>query len=77
VLAITGRKHLKVDPDDVERIGGLVTAPFDGRTPRRAHASSSRARGGHRASARIPAQLKKPVDPGLVEQVAAWIESRS
>jgi hypothetical protein len=33
VLAVTGRKDIQVDPDDVAHIGGLVSGPFTGETP--------------------------------------------
>lgn len=76
VLAITGRKDLQVDPEDVERIGELVTAPFGGRAPDEL-THHLREHPGPPSLGTYPAQLKKPVDAGLVEQVAAWVESRS
>ncbi len=33
ILAVTGRSDVQVDPDDVERMRALVTAPFEGETP--------------------------------------------
>ena len=33
VLAITGAKDIQVDPDDVARIGRIVTGRFDGEVP--------------------------------------------
>ena len=33
ILAVTGSSDVQVDPDDVERMRALVTAPFDGETP--------------------------------------------
>jgi uncharacterized protein len=76
VLAVTGRKDLQVDPDDVERIGGLVRSPFEGRAPDEL-THLLREHPGPPSLGSYPAQLKEPVDAGLVEQVAAWTESRS
>jgi pimeloyl-ACP methyl ester carboxylesterase len=75
VLAITGRKDLQVDPDDVERIGALVSGLFTGVTPDdlthvlRAHA-------GRPSLASYRAQLRRPVDPALLETVASWVAAR-
>jgi uncharacterized protein len=75
VLAITGRKDLQVDPDDVSRIGELVTGPFTGETPEglthllRMHAGLP-SLGSYRA------QMKRPVDGELIERVAAWTKER-
>jgi pimeloyl-ACP methyl ester carboxylesterase len=71
VLAVTDRKDLQVDPDDVERIGALVTAAFAGDTPDEL-THILRLHPGPPSLASYPAQLKKPVDAGLLEQVAAW-----
>ena len=62
VLAVTGRKDVQVDPDDVARIGAIVGAEFEGATPEtlthllRRHA-------GPPGLATYRAQLGRPVDP--------------
>jgi pimeloyl-ACP methyl ester carboxylesterase len=76
VLAITGRKDLQVDPDDVERMGALVAGEFTGGTPRDLthllRAQSGRA--SVTASGRL---LKRPVDADLLETVSSWVAGRS
>jgi uncharacterized protein len=75
VLAITGRKDLQVDPEDVARMKELVAAPFEGHTPAdlthvlRMDASAPSLR-------TYPSQLERPVDAELVELVAAWTAAR-
>jgi pimeloyl-ACP methyl ester carboxylesterase len=76
VLAITGSKDIQVDPDDVDRIGELVNAPFAGRTPRDL-THLLRVHDGPPSISSYRAQLKEPVDAALLESVAAWVESRS
>jgi uncharacterized protein len=71
VLAITGSKDIQVDAGDVDRMRRLVTGPFDGETPRDlTHLlRSDEQPAGIR---RYAAQLKRPMDPGIVERVATW-----
>jgi uncharacterized protein len=76
VLAITGRNDIQVDPDDVARMCELVSAPFEGHTPDDL-THLLREHPGLPSLGTYPEQLKKPVDAGLVEQVAAWTESHS
>ncbi len=71
VLAITGLADLQVDPADVPAIGRLVNGPFTGETPDDLthllridhHAPSLR---------RYTDQLRRPVEPSLVDRVASW-----
>jgi alpha/beta superfamily hydrolase len=71
VLAITGGKDIQVDAGDVDRMRLLVTGPFVGETPDNlTHLlRSDEHRPGIR---RYAAQLRRPVDPMLVERVATW-----
>ena len=71
VLAITGRKDVQVDPDDVARIGELVGGAFSGHTPDEL-THLLRRHPGPPGLATYPAQLERPVDPELLEQVALW-----
>jgi uncharacterized protein len=72
VLAITGRSDLQADPADVGRIGELVSTPFSGESPDGlTHLL--------RVSPDAPSlrtyakQLRDPVDPSLLDRVAAWL----
>ena len=76
VLAITGANDIQVDPDDVGRMGELVTAPFTGETPE-GLTHLLRIHPGAPSINSYAAQLKNDVDGALVERVAAWTESRS
>jgi len=72
VLAITGLKDLQVDPNDVARMATMVRGPFAGATPADLthllrHESG---RGGLRSYTR---QVRRPVDPELLERVTTWL----
>ncbi len=75
VLAVTGRKDVQVDADDVERIGGIVSGPFEGDTPPDL-THVLRLHGGRAGIDTYPAQLATPMDPALVERVASWVAAR-
>jgi hypothetical protein len=75
VLAITGRKDLQVDPDDVERIGALVAGPFSGAVPDDLTHVLRTTRSRPSLSA-YPRQLRQPVDSSLLEDVATWVAAR-
>ena len=76
ILAVTGSSDVQVDPDDVERMRALVTAPFRGRNAgKRSPISSGVTRVGP-VSTRIRQQLSQPVDAGLLETVASWTSAR-
>jgi pimeloyl-ACP methyl ester carboxylesterase len=75
VLAVTGAKDLQVDPDDVARIGQIVTGTFDGDVPAdlthvlRRDPGSPTLRG-------YREQFRRPVDPWVVDRVSAWARSQ-
>lgn len=76
VLAVTGRKDLQVDPVDVETIGRRVAGPFEGETPPDlTHLLRTEPGAGGILS--YKRQMRRPVDPALVERVVAWIDARS
>ena len=75
VLAITGRKDIQVEPDDVERIGELVRGPFAGSTPDDL-THVLRKDSGPPSLARYPAQLRRPVDDDLLDVVSEWVSAR-
>ncbi len=75
VLAITGRSDIQVEPDDVERIGRLVTGPFTGSTPDDL-THVLRKDSGPPSLAAYPAQLRRPVDDDLLEVVSEWVSTR-
>jgi hypothetical protein len=75
VLAITGEKDLQVEAADVAEIGRLVGGPFTGSTPANL-THVLRTDDGPPSLAGYRAQLEKPIDAGLVEQVVAWSAAR-
>ena len=75
VLAITGAKDLQVDPDDVARIGQIVTGAFDGDVPADLTHVLRRDPGPPSLRA-YREQFRRPVDPWVVDRVAAWARSQ-
>jgi uncharacterized protein len=72
VLAVTGRKDIQVDAEDVERLGALVGGPFEGEVP--VDLTHVLRRHGRRAGIdTYPAQIAKPMDPWLVDRVVSWV----
>jgi hypothetical protein len=63
-LAITGRKDLQVDADDVERVRELVTQPFEGETPAEL-THLVRMQDGRHGVDTYEAQLRGPMDAGI------------
>ena len=76
LLAITGGRDLQVEPEDVAAIGRLVRGPFTGSTPDRL-THVLRLDEGVPGLAGYPTQLRKPIDPELVEQVVSWVAARA
>ena len=76
VLAVTGRKDIQVDPDDVAHIGRLVSGPFTGETPDEL-THLLRVHPGPPGIGTYRAQLRAPVDAGLLEHIAAWTSARA
>jgi pimeloyl-ACP methyl ester carboxylesterase len=74
VLAITGRKDIQVDPEDVVRIGELVDTPFTGETPDDLTHLLRKSPDPPGLKA-YRAQIKEPTDPELVDRVASWVAS--
>ena len=74
VLAITGAKDIQVDPDDVARIGRIVTGRFDGEVPTDLTHILRRDPGppSLRAYRRL---FRRPVDPWVVQRIAEWSRS--
>lgn len=76
VLAITGARDVQVEPEDVARIGQLVRGDFTGATPE-GLTHVLRTEEGATGLAGYAGQLKRPVDPDLVEQVVTWVAART
>ena len=74
VLAITGAKDIQVDPDDVARIGRIVTGGFDGEVPTDLTHILRRDPGPPSLRA-YQRQFRRPVDPWVVERIADWSRS--
>jgi pimeloyl-ACP methyl ester carboxylesterase len=75
VLAITGAKDIQVDSGDVARFGQIVTGPFDGDVPADLTHILRRDPGSPSLRA-YRAQLRRPVDPWVVERITAWARSQ-
>ena len=74
VLAITGAKDIQVDPDDVARIGRIVTGRFDGEVPTDLTHILRRDPGPPSLRA-YRTQFRRPVDPWVVDRIADWSRS--
>lgn len=74
VLAITGAKDIQVDPDDVARIGRIVTGGFDGEVPTDLTHILRRDPGPPSLRA-YRTQFRRPVDPRVVHRIADWSRS--
>ena len=76
VLAITGAKDIQVDPGNLERMAGLVTAPFEYHVlPDVTHLLRSDP--GSPGLADYKRQLKRPLEPRLIELVTEWLERQT
>jgi hypothetical protein len=75
VLAITGRSDVQVDPGDVARIGHAVRGEFSGDTPEFL-THLLRKDVGPPGLHSYPAQMRKPVDTGLLNIISAWLVTR-
>jgi alpha-beta hydrolase superfamily lysophospholipase len=75
VLAVTGHKDLQVDAADVAAIGSAVDGPFRGETPDEL-THLLRNETGQAGIMSYRRQMKRPVDPNLVDDVVAWIVER-
>lgn len=74
MLAITGGKDIQVDPDDLDKIAELSQGPVDvHRFPDLTH--MLRRCPGSTPPPPAREQLRRPVDPELLEEIAAWVSS--
>ena len=75
VLAITGSKDIQVDPADLEIMAHLVKAPFE---PHLIQNMTHMLRIEERDASisKYKKELKKPVEPQLLEIVLRWVENR-
>ncbi|TMR94791.1 alpha/beta fold hydrolase [Nonomuraea basaltis] len=75
LLAITGDKDVQVDPDDLDMIAELVPGPVETRRfPDLTHLL--RRDFGPATQRTYGEQYSRPVDAGLLEEVAAWTAAR-
>jgi uncharacterized protein len=75
VLAITGSKDIQVDPADLDKMAHLVEAPFEQhRIQDMTHIL--RIEKDDANISKYKEQLKKPIEPQLLEIVLRWIENR-
>jgi alpha-beta hydrolase superfamily lysophospholipase len=75
VLGITGSKDIQVDPADLERMAHLLNAPFEH------HLISGmthvlRVQEGDASISKYKEEIKRPVEPKLLELILHWIEDR-
>jgi alpha-beta hydrolase superfamily lysophospholipase len=76
VCALTGGKDLQVDPDDLDRIAALVQGPVD--THRPADVTHLLRREDGPASLRTyKKQVRRPVDPQVVQIVTDWLAAKA
>ena len=74
VLAITGANDIQVDCGDVARFGEIVTGHFDGEVPDDLTHILRRDPGPPSLGA-YRQQLRRPVDPWVVDRISAWARS--
>ena len=75
VLAITGSKDIQVDPADLERMAHIVKAPFE------LHLIQDmthilRVEEGDSTIAKCKDEIKKPIEPKVLEIIVHWLENR-
>jgi len=72
VLAVTGDRDLRVDPDDLDVMRGLVKGPFQAlRLSGVTHLL--RAEGSKRGLSGYKEQARRPVDPRVISAVTGWL----
>jgi hypothetical protein len=72
LLAITGDRDIQVDPDDLDRMHDLVKGPFQSvRPPGVTHLL--RTEGAKRGLSGYKEQVRRPVDPRVIEAVTGWL----
>jgi pimeloyl-ACP methyl ester carboxylesterase len=75
VLAITGMSDVQVDPRDVDRLGRAVRGEFTGDTPE--HLTHLlRIDAGPPGLRTYQAQMRRPMDPRLLNDISAWLSAR-
>ncbi|WP_448616092.1 alpha/beta hydrolase family protein [Modestobacter sp. URMC 112] len=75
VLALTGDKDLQVDPDDLDRIAATVPGPVEvHRVPDLTH--TLRRQPGPASMRAYRAELRRPVDPVVMDTVVDWCSAR-
>jgi alpha-beta hydrolase superfamily lysophospholipase len=75
VLAITGSKDIKVDPNDLDRMASLVKAPFEKHLiPGMTHLL--RVADGDAGISDYKEEIKEPIEPQVLEIVLHWLEKR-
>jgi pimeloyl-ACP methyl ester carboxylesterase len=75
VLAITGSKDIQVDPADLERMAHLIKAPFE-RHLIQNMTHLLRIEEGEASISRYKEEVKKPIEPKLLEIVLHWLRNR-
>jgi alpha-beta hydrolase superfamily lysophospholipase len=75
VLAITGSKDIQVDPADLERMAGLVKAPFEHHLIRNM-THMLRIEEGEASVSNYSKELKKPVESEMLKIILKWLENR-
>jgi pimeloyl-ACP methyl ester carboxylesterase len=75
VLAITGSKDIQVDPADLDKMAHLVKAPFEAhRIQDMTH--MLRIEKDDASISKYKEEIRKPIEPQLLEIVLRWIENR-
>jgi pimeloyl-ACP methyl ester carboxylesterase len=77
VLAITGSKDIQVNPADLERMAHLVVkAPFESHLIE-GMTHMLRIEEGDASISRYKEEVKKPIEPKVLEIVLRWLENQS
>lgn len=75
VLAITGSKDIQVDPADLERMAHLVKAPFEHHLIQ-GMTHMLRIEEGDASISKYKEEIKKPIEPKVLETILRWLENR-
>jgi pimeloyl-ACP methyl ester carboxylesterase len=75
VLAVTGSKDIQVDPQDLERMAGLLKVPFE-RHVIKDMTHLLRTEKGEPSLSDYKKEVKRPVEPELLDIILRWLRDR-
>ena len=78
ILAITGSKHIQIDPAELGRMAVLVQGDFESHeVPDLTHMLRADTSPGRPTTKTYQERIKKPVDARLLEIVGAWLKKQT